>query len=60
MLAGLALLVVLDGTIILPGPDLVRGILALVVTVVVGGFILAVWLSNSKIEKAAASDAPGK
>jgi len=60
MLVGLALLVVLDGTIILPGPDLVRGILALVVTVVVGGFILAVWVSNSKMEKAAAGGAPGK
>jgi hypothetical protein len=53
MLAGLALLLVLDGTIILPGPDLVRGIVALAVTVVVGGFILAVWVSNSRMEKSA-------
>jgi hypothetical protein len=60
MMAGLALLLVLDGTIVLPGPDLVRGVLALVVTLVVGGFIIAVWRSNSRMEKAAAKGGDGE
>jgi hypothetical protein len=60
MLAGLALLLVLDGTIILPGPDLVRGVLALAVTLVVGGFIVAVWRANSRMEKAAAKGGNGE
>jgi hypothetical protein len=54
MLAGLALMVVLDAIIISPGPNLARGILALVVTVVVGGFVLATWLTNSRMEREAA------
>lgn len=56
MLAGLGLLAVLDGTIISATPDLVRAVFALAVTVVVGGFILVVWRSNSKLEKAAAAE----
>jgi uncharacterized membrane protein len=54
MLTGLALMVVLDAIIISPGPNLARAILALVVTVVVGGFVLATWLSNSRMEREAA------
>jgi hypothetical protein len=53
MLAGVALLAVLDGTILSATPDLVREVFALAVTVVVGGFIAAVWRSNSRLEKAA-------
>lgn len=53
MLAGAVLLAVLDGSILSASPDLVRAVIALVVTVVVGGFIVAVWRSNSKMEKAA-------
>lgn len=53
MLAGLALLAVLDGTILSVNINLVREALALGITVVVGGFIAAVWRSNSRLEKAA-------
>jgi len=53
MLAGAALLAVLDGTILSATPDLARDIFAIAVTIVVGGFIVAVWRSNSKMEKAA-------
>lgn len=60
MLAGLALMVVLDAIIISPGPDLARGVLALVVTVVVGGFVLATWVSNSRMEKAAQKGSNGE
>jgi hypothetical protein len=59
MLAGVALLAVLDGTILSVTPDLVREAFALVVTVLVGGFIVAVWRSNSRLEKASA-DRPSK
>lgn len=59
MLAGVALLAVLDGTIISATPDLTRELLALALTVVVGGFIVAVWRANSRLEKAAA-DRPAK
>ena len=52
MLAGAALLAVLDGTIIAPGPSLTRDVIALGVTVLVGGFIVVVWRSNSRLEKA--------
>jgi len=54
MLAGVGLLAVLDGTILSATPDLTRVAFALAVTVVFGGFILAVWRSNSKQERAAA------
>jgi len=54
MLAGAGLLAVLDGTILSASPDLTRAVLALAITVVVGGFIVAVWRSNSRIERAAA------
>ena len=53
MLAGLALLAVLDATIVSATPNLTRLVLAGVVTVVVVGFIAAVWRSNSRLEKAA-------
>ena len=56
MLAGVALLAILDGTILSATPDLVREVFALAVTVVVGGFIAAVWRSNSKLEKASGPD----
>jgi len=56
MLAGVGLLAVLDGTILSATPNLARAVFALAVTAVVGGFILAVWRSNSKLEKAAAAD----
>jgi hypothetical protein len=55
MLFGAGLLAVLDGTILSATPNLTREVLALALTVVVGGFILAVWRSNSKLEKAAAA-----
>ena len=54
MLAGAGLLALLDGTILSPTPNLARVVFALAVTVVVGGFILAVWRSNSRQERAAA------
>ena len=54
MLAGVGLLAVLDGTILSASPNLARAGFALVVTVLVGGFIIAVWRSNSRMEKAAA------
>ena len=61
MLAGVALLAVLDGTIISPDPDLTRGAIALVLTVLVGGFIVGVWRSNSRLEKVVAgSEKPVK
>jgi hypothetical protein len=53
MLASLALLAVLDGTILSVTPNLVREVFALAITVVVGGFIALVWRSNSRLEKAA-------
>lgn len=62
MAAGAALLVVLDGIILSATPDLVRGLFALGVTVVFGGFIAWVWVSNSRMERAAAQaeGGPGK
>jgi hypothetical protein len=59
MLFGAALLAVLDGTILSATPDLTRVVFALAVTLVVGGFILVVWRSNSRLEKAAVAN-PGK
>ena len=55
MLAGAGLLLLLDGTILSPTPNLTRVVFALVVTLVVGGFIIAVWRSNSRQERAAAN-----
>jgi hypothetical protein len=55
MLFGAGLLAVLDGTILSATPNLTREVFALAVTLVVGGFILAVWRSNSRLEKAAAA-----
>lgn len=51
MLAGAALLAVLDGVIVSASPDLARAIIALILTLVVGGFIVGVWRSNSKLER---------
>jgi len=59
MLAGLALLALLDGSIISATPDLTRAIIALVVTVIVGGFIAAVWRSNAKLERGQTSSQVG-
>jgi hypothetical protein len=56
MLFGVGLLAVLDGTILSATPNLTREVFALAVTLVVGGFILAVWRSNTKLEKAAAAN----
>jgi hypothetical protein len=53
MLAGAALLGLLDLSILSANPDLARGAVALIVTALVGGFIVAVWRSNSKMEKRA-------
>jgi len=54
MLASAGLLVVLDAAILSATPNLTRIVLALVVTAVVGGSILAIWRSNLRIERAAA------
>jgi len=54
MLAGAGLLLVLDGTILSVSIDLVRVALALALTVLVGGFIVAVWRSNTKLERSGA------
>jgi len=59
MLAGVALLAVLDGTILSVNLNVVREVFALGITVVVGGFIVAVWRSNSRLEKAS-SERPSK
>jgi hypothetical protein len=53
MLAGVALLAILDASILSGAPGLERSALALLVTVLVGGFIVAVWRSNARMEKAA-------
>lgn len=58
MLVGAALLVVLDGTI-LAGPGATRAILAVIVTVLVGGFIIATWISNTRLEKASSGREAG-
>jgi len=50
MLASAGLLIVLDGVILSTSPNLVREAFALVVTLVVGGFIIATWMANSKLE----------
>jgi len=52
MLAAAGLLFLLDLGIISATPDLARELFALALTLVVGGFILAVWRSNSRMEKA--------
>ena len=59
MLAGVALLAVLDGTILSVNLNVVREAFALLITVLVGGFIVAVWRSNSRLEKAP-SERPSK
>jgi hypothetical protein len=55
MLAGAGLLLLLDLGIVSATPDLARELLALVVTALVGGFIVWAWMSNTKLEKAAAA-----
>jgi len=59
MLAAAGLLFLLDLGIISATPDLARGLFALALTLVVGGFILAVWRSNSRMEKAQGSGTDG-
>lgn len=59
MLAAAGLLFLLDLGIISATPDLVREVAALVVTALFGGFIVAVWLSNSRMEKAQAAGSSG-
>jgi hypothetical protein len=54
MVASAGLLVVLDAAILSATPDLTRIAVALVVTLVVGGSILAIWRSNLRLERAAA------
>ena len=54
-----ALLAVLDGAILSSTPDLTRIAFALVVTILVGGAILAIWRSNSRLEKAASESGKG-
>ena len=54
------MLALLDATIISATPNLGRVLLALVVTALVGGFIVAVWRSNSKMEREAAGSNPKK
>ena len=54
MLTGAAFLVLLDGIILSPGLSTVREVIALALTLFVGGFIVAVWISNTKLEKAGA------
>lgn len=60
MLAGAALLALLDATILSATPNLGRVLLALIVTALVGGFIVAVWRSNSRMEREAARSTPKK
>lgn len=57
MIAGAALLALLDGTILSASPDLSRAIIALLVTGLVGGFIVWAWVSNSRLERKAADAA---
>ncbi len=60
MLAAAALLAVLDASILSATPDLTRTLIALAVTIFVGGFIVAVWRSNSRLEKAAGDAEKGQ
>lgn len=50
MLTGAAFLALLDGIILSPGLSTVREVIALALTLFVGGFIVAVWISNTKLE----------
>jgi hypothetical protein len=59
MLVSLGLVAVLDGTILSVTPDLTRALLALALTAVVGGFVVAVWRSNIRLEKAAEEQEKG-
>jgi hypothetical protein len=52
MLTGAAFLVLLDAIILAPGPDTVREVIALALTLFVGGFVVWVWVTNTRIEKA--------
>ena len=51
MLTGAAFLAILDAVILSPGPDAVRDVIALALTLFVGGFIIWVWVTNTKIER---------
>lgn len=59
MITSAALLLLLDAGILSETPDLVRIEFALAVTLVVGGFILAVWRSNTRLERAASERESG-
>ncbi len=62
MLASIALVLVLDGAILSPGANTTRGVLALIVTLIVLGFIAATWRANTRLEKQTAdagAAAPG-
>jgi hypothetical protein len=52
MLTGAAFLGLLDAIIISPGPDPIRDAIALALTLLVGGFIVWVWVTNTRIERA--------
>jgi hypothetical protein len=54
MAAAAAFLAILDTVILSAAPNTTRIAFALVVTIVVGYAILRIWLSNIKLEKAAA------
>ena len=54
MIGAAALLAVLDGAILSATPDVTRTGFALVVTILVGGAIIATWRSNTRLEKARA------
>lgn len=59
MLAAAGLLFLLDIGIISATPDTARELFALALTVVVGGFIVAVWRTNSRTEKLQAGGTGG-
>jgi hypothetical protein len=59
MLAAAALLAILDGTIVSANPNLTKEAIVLVLTLLVGGFIVSVWRSNSRMEKRASQKGTG-
>jgi len=59
MIGSAGLLAVLDGAILSASPNLTRSAFALLVTVLVGGAIVAIWRSNSKLEKSASESDKG-
>lgn len=51
MLTGAAFLILLDGIILGPGLSTAREVIALGLTIFVGGFIVWVWITNTRIEE---------